>query len=504
MATLFCPQVGTCFDPANPLRNLSSEDSDGPEFLALSPGNWFTPPPPLGSNFRSLFWPGVGTSTQSQPDATTNGHNRNLENTVTTWTVPPDVPLPNPNPTPSGLNNEEPPAPPNVPPVPNGPPQPPATPNVYFSGPNTATVFCADGNPFTVNVPAGLFAGLSQAEADQIAVSYALQNITRLKFCLSDFTASGCVGTTITNTFSVTGGTGPFTFSDEGIPPGFSLVAAGERAAFLSGTIESGGTYNFTIRATDPLGNYMEKTYRIIGIGFADQTLPDGLPSTPYSATIQVQSDEVLDYRIPSGSLPPGLGMDTQTGVISGTPTTPGTYPFVVSIQAADARCLKDFSIHIYPAIGWATGAVNIQGFPTYTVTAFGGVGSFSAACEGGVQDDSVDLLMNTTVFNDLLAAKTARFTFTLNYSLISDLAPPGASQASFDLKDTVPITTIAAEAVFNGATLTNSGLVVIYDVALPGNGNKNVHFLLNVAASASGAPTSIAGVGISFVLTIV
>lgn len=44
--------------------------------------------------------------------------------------------------------------------------------------------------------------------------------------------------------------------------------------------------------------------------------------------------DSIDSYRIASGSLPPGLSMNTGTGVISGTPTTTGTYD--ITIQAHD------------------------------------------------------------------------------------------------------------------------------------------------------------------------
>lgn len=37
-----------------------------------------------------------------------------------------------------------------------------------------------------------------------------------------------------------------------------------------------------------------------------------------------------VDWSISAGSLPPGLSLGGTTGVISGTPTAPGTYNFTV------------------------------------------------------------------------------------------------------------------------------------------------------------------------------
>ena len=37
-----------------------------------------------------------------------------------------------------------------------------------------------------------------------------------------------------------------------------------------------------------------------------------------------------LTFAVVSGTLPPGMGLDPATGLISGTPTTPGTYNFTV------------------------------------------------------------------------------------------------------------------------------------------------------------------------------
>lgn len=415
--------------------------------------------------------------------------------------------FPNPNPTPSGPNGTPPTVPPATPPTPSVPPTPPQEPNGYFSGPSTVTIFCSDGTPFTVNVPAGLFAGFSQAEADASARSYIERNITSLKFCISDFGASVCIGTAIAGTLTITGGTGPFTWTAEGLPPGISLLPSGDRTAEIFGTMESGGTFTVTVRATDPLGNFMEKNFTIIAIGFVTDTLPDSLPFVPYSTTIQVESDEVLDFRLPAGSLPPGLTLDTVTGVISGTPTTPGTYAFVVSIQSPDqTRCLRDFSIHIFPTIGWSVFADNTTGFPTYTIGAVGGAGNFNADCDGGVQDDSVDLHFNGTIFNDLPTAKTLRIEFLLGYILTSNPQPPaGGGLAFYSLQEALTATVIATTSIATppGGTITASSTTPSYVVAIGGNGNKTVHLLLRVSAGGSGGIDAKSIVGGSFTVSI-
>lgn len=38
-------------------------------------------------------------------------------------------------------------------------------------------------------------------------------------------------------------------------------------------------------------------------------------------------------YSITGGALPPGLTLNTSTGAIAGTPTTPGVYSFTVQVQ---------------------------------------------------------------------------------------------------------------------------------------------------------------------------
>jgi hypothetical protein len=64
----------------------------------------------------------------------------------------------------------------------------------------SCTVECPDGGEFVFTVPAGEFAGLSQEEANLVAMSYACQQAEASKMCLSDLNVSCCTGTAFEGT----------------------------------------------------------------------------------------------------------------------------------------------------------------------------------------------------------------------------------------------------------------------------------------------------------------
>lgn len=62
--------------------------------------------------------------------------------------------------------------------------------------------------------------------------------------------------------------------------------------------------------------------------------LPKGTEGTPYGFAF-VPNGGCLSYvqfLVVAGSLPPGLSLNPTTGVLSGTPTTPGTYNFTIEV----------------------------------------------------------------------------------------------------------------------------------------------------------------------------
>jgi YVTN family beta-propeller protein len=63
-------------------------------------------------------------------------------------------------------------------------------------------------------------------------------------------------------------------------------------------------------------------------------TLPGGTVGAAYSATVEATGVAPIVWTVRSGALPAGLTLDASTGVISGTPTSPGSATFTVMAKS--------------------------------------------------------------------------------------------------------------------------------------------------------------------------
>jgi hypothetical protein len=157
------------------------------------------------------------------------------------------------------------------------------------------------------------------------------------------------VGSQYSSTLSVSGGTGPFTFSiiSGSLPPGLSLntstgVISGTPAG-IGGSMQS---FPFTSKVVDAKGNSDTQTCTIKVVA-PQIDLQCGSCGSNNVATVNQSYSESLTvvngtpkytFSITSGSLPPGLTLNTSTGVIGGTPTQSGTYSFTSKVVDANGN----------------------------------------------------------------------------------------------------------------------------------------------------------------------
>ena len=147
---------------------------------------------------------------------------------------------------------------------------------------------------------------------------------------LTDRLPNAIIGSTYSATLEASG-TKPITWSYTGnLPEGFIFTEDG----VLSGIPSEEGTYSFDITAENSQGS-ATKTFTLILKPEKPQIttlmLPYGIVDEPYSFMLDSEGESLTWSK--TGNFPDGLKLDRNTGEISGTPLTAGTYTFTVKAK---------------------------------------------------------------------------------------------------------------------------------------------------------------------------
>lgn len=125
----------------------------------------------------------------------------------------------------------------------------------------------------------------------------------------------------------------PYTYSIYSgfLPAGITLSNAG----VISGNSSVVGTSNFVIKAQDANTNFATKAYTLQVVDVAIIILPASLPTSLINAYYEVDLSSIngyspYTYNIVTGTLPPGINLNGQTGRLSGRPTQVGTFSFTI------------------------------------------------------------------------------------------------------------------------------------------------------------------------------
>jgi hypothetical protein len=198
-------------------------------------------------------------------------------------------------------------------------------------------------------------------DSTQLTVSSQTLRITvvpgPLRVLTSGDLTRGSQGTAYFYTLAGIGGLVPYTWSlaSGALPTGLTL---GQNSGVITGTPTLYGTFTFTVGLSDsqhPPFTTTSATLRII---------VDPLPLMITSSGDLVGGRVNVDYlfqlvatggRTPytwalatgSGPLPPGLTLNSTTGVISGKPTATGQFPFTVSVTDGTPTAVTSSQLRI-------------------------------------------------------------------------------------------------------------------------------------------------------------
>jgi hypothetical protein len=151
---------------------------------------------------------------------------------------------------------------------------------------------------------------------------------------------------------------GPVAFSTTGLAPGMHCDSA---SGFITGRPTVVGNYQVKISATDGSNDITQNNVPLKvnasggggneGATFDVDSLPNGKLGITYSTTLIV-TNGVGPYTFGAVDLPPGITLNGETGVLSGTPLAPGTFFCGLSVYDAgeNNKVVKVVPLLVEPA----------------------------------------------------------------------------------------------------------------------------------------------------------
>ena len=229
---------------------------------------------------------------------------------------------------------------------------------------------------------------------------------------------AGAVGTAYSQSFNAAGGVGPYSWAVTlgTLPAGLTLSPLGA----LTGTPSASGTSNFTIRvmdSTNPPQNFSKAFALTIKalLAITTTSVPVGAVGSSYSTQLAASGDPPITWSLASGTLPQGITLSA-TGLLSGTPTSSGTFDFIVRVNSdgPPQTSTRSFQIVVNSALTLTTTTVpSGTGFVPYTTTlnATGGIPPLSWTLAGGNLPTGLSLSSAGVISGTPTALGTASFT---------------------------------------------------------------------------------------------
>ncbi len=316
---------------------------------------------------------------------------------------------------------------------------------------------------------------------------------------------NGVVGNSYSATVTATGGNLPETFSlanGSVLPPGLSISATG----VITGKPTTTGTTNFTVQVKDSSPTPQTVTANLSitvtpALSIITTTLVNGVQGSPYSASVSATGGvPSYTFSLASGSVLPANLTISAAGLITGTPTAPGTTTFTV--QATDSSSPAQtatavLSITVASNLQIATTSLQngvVGNSYSATVTATGGnlPETFSLA-NGTVLPAGLSISAAGAITGKPTATGTTNFTVQ-----VKDSSPtPQTVTANLSITVT-PALSITTTTLVNGvqgspysASVSASGGVPSYTFSLASGSVLPANLTISAAGLITGTPTA-------------
>ena len=216
----------------------------------------------------------------------------------------------------------------------------------------------ADSFQFTVVVTDGLARTATKQFSLTVAAPLVISSAPQL--------APAAAGTSYSQSLAASGGTPPYLWSITSgeLPPGLSFDVA---TMTISGVPTLVGSFSFEVQVIDKNSVTVSKQFNIsvtsnLVITTASP-LPDALAGAAYAAPLNVTGGvPPYVWTVASGTLPPGLAIDSNSNSITGTPTSGGTFGFTLQVtDSSGGSATSDYTLN---ATLPAAPSVSIVGLP--------------------------------------------------------------------------------------------------------------------------------------------
>ncbi|MGE5112091.1 MAG: putative Ig domain-containing protein [Acidobacteriaceae bacterium] len=258
----------------------------------------------------------------------------------------------------------------------------------------------------------------------------------------------GTSGTSYSTTLSASGGTSPYTWAaTTSLPAGLTLNSNG----VLSGTPTTAGTSSIGVKVTDTASPTQTATATLslsvaappaAPLAVTTTSVPNATSGQSYSVTLMA-SGGTTPYKWSATGLPAGVSMSSG-GVISGTPTSSGTFSFTAKVTDSSSTiqsASKALSLTVKAAATTSPLSITTSTLPggtvgsnySATVQATGGTGAYTWNVASGALPSGVTLSATTGQLSGT-PGTAAQYNFTLQ---VTDSASP-ANTASKSYSVTV------------------------------------------------------------------